>query len=79
MNPAEKAQNGLKLLKEAILELLEQNADGLTNAKIAKMLDIKSDYQGVQKDYLSWSILGLLLNEGKIKRKARLYFSSNKK
>jgi len=78
MKPADKAKSGLNLLKQAILELLEQNTDGLSNAKIAQMLDIKSDYQGVQKDYLSWSILGLLLNEGKIRRKGRLYFLRTK-
>jgi len=74
MKPVEKAQQGLSLLKEAILEILEQKQDGLTNAEIADLLEIRSDYQGTQKDYLSWSVLGLLFNEGKIVRKGRKYF-----
>ena len=73
MNPCEKAQEGLGLLKEAIIELLEQNSSGLTNAEIAKSLEIRSDYKGSQKDYLSWSVLGLLMNEGIIKREGRKY------
>ena len=47
---------------------------GLTNAEIARLLEIQSDYQGSQKDYLSWSVIGLLFNEGKIMRKGRKYF-----
>lgn len=74
MKPVEKAQEGLSILKEAILELLGQKSDGLTNAEIAKMLDIQSDYLGGQKDYLSWSVLGLLLNEKKVVRDGRRYF-----
>ena len=73
-DPRKQAQEGLSLLKEAILILLAENPGGLTNAEIAGMLDIHSDYQGSQKDYLSWSVLGLLLNEGKIVREARRYF-----
>ena len=74
MKPVEKAQEGLSLLKEAILELLDLKSDGLRNAEIADILEIHSDYQGSQKDYLSWSVLGLLLNERKIVRKGRKYF-----
>lgn len=62
------AQQGLDLLKRAILETIRQNPEGITNAQLADALDIRSDYAGGQKDYLSWSILGLLLNEGKIQR-----------
>lgn len=74
MNPHEQAQQGLKLLKEAILGILAQKSDGLRNAEIAEILEIHSDYQGEQKDYLSWSVLGLLLNEGRVVRKGNKYF-----
>ena len=78
MEPYEQAQKGLELLKEAILELLTQKTDGLRNAEIAELLGIRSDYQGEQKDYLSWSVLGLLLNEGKVVRKDNKYFVAGK-
>ena len=78
MKPNEKAQKGLKLLEEAILEILAQKSDGLRNAEIAEILEIHSDYLGEQKDYLSWSVLGLLLNEGKVVRKGNKYFVAGK-
>ena len=78
MNPHEKAQQGLELIKEAILGILAQKSDGLRNAEIAELLEIRSDYQGEQKDYLSWSVLGLLLNEGKVVRKGNKYFVAGK-
>lgn len=74
MKPHEQAQKGLELLKEAILRILAQKSDGLRNAEIAELLEIRSDYQGEQKDYLSWSVIGLLLNEGKVVKKDNKYF-----
>ena len=79
MEPYEQAQKGLELLKEAILGILTQKTDGLRNAEIAELLGIRSDYLGEQKDYLSWSVLGLLLNEGKVVRKDNKYFVTEKK
>jgi len=78
MKPHEKAQRGLELVKEAILDILDQKSDGLRNAEIAEILEIRSDYQGEQKDYLSWSVLGLLLNEGKVVKKDGKYFVAGK-
>jgi len=73
-DPRTQAQQGLMLLKEAILCTLADNTQGLSNAEIAELLDIRSDYQGAQKDYLSWSVLGLLLNERRVVRRGRRYF-----
>ena len=64
----ERAQIGLKLLKEAILELAKANPKGVTNADAASLLGLRSDYGGGSKDYLSYSILGMLLREGKMQR-----------
>jgi len=64
----ERAQLGLELLKAAILELAKANPEGITNSDAASLLGLRSDYRGKQKDYLSYSVLGLLLREGKIKR-----------
>jgi hypothetical protein len=64
----ERAQLGLEFLKTAILELAQANPEGITNSDAASLLGLRSDYRGKQKDYLSYSVLGLLLREGKIKR-----------
>ena len=57
----EKAQLGLSLLKEAVLELAQANTKGVTNADVCHSLGLHSDYAGGSKDYLSWSVLGLLI------------------
>lgn len=64
----ERAQLGLDLIKTAILELVKANPDGITNSDAASLLGLRSDYRGKQKDYLSYSVLGLLMREGKIVR-----------
>jgi hypothetical protein len=74
MEPKEKAKQGVLGLEEAILELLAAHPEGLRNADIAQELDIRSDYKGGGKDYLSWSMLGRMMNAGKVVRKGRKYF-----
>lgn len=64
----EKSQIGLSLLKDAVFELAKANTEGITNADACKTLGLQSDYLGGSKDYLTWSILGLLMREGKISR-----------
>lgn len=64
----ERAQLGLQLLKTAVLELARANPSGIKNSDAASQLGLRSDYRGKQKDYLSYSVLGLLLREGKIVR-----------
>jgi|SRR5690606_23754447 len=68
MGVKEKAQLGLNLLKEAVLELIKANPRGITNSETASLLGLRSDYGGGSKDYLSYSILGILMREGKITR-----------
>jgi hypothetical protein len=70
----EKAQIGLALLKEAVLELAKANPAGISNADAASLLGLRSDYGGGSKDYLSYSVLGILMREGKLERS-----STNKK
>jgi len=62
----EKAQLGLKLLKDSITLLAEENSDGITNSDCAHYLGLQSDNDGKQQDYLTYSILGLLLKDGVI-------------
>jgi hypothetical protein len=64
----ERAQLGLQLLKAAIVELAQANSSGITNSEAASALGLRSDYRGKQKDYLSYSILGLLLREHRVVR-----------
>jgi len=64
----ERAQVALSMLKEAVLEMVKANGLGVTNSDVASLLGLRSDYGGGSKDYLSFSILGLLMREGKIQR-----------
>ncbi|MCX6900805.1 MAG: GIY-YIG nuclease family protein [Verrucomicrobia bacterium] len=72
----ERAQIGLEFLKSAILELARANPEGIANADAASLLGLRSDYRGRQKDYLSYSVLGLLLREGKVRRSTRRHIAS---
>ena len=65
----EQAQLGLAMLKNAVTKLIDANADGVTNSDVAALLGLRSDYRGRQKDYLSYSVLGLLLREGRVRRR----------
>lgn len=64
----EKAELGLGLLKDAVLELAKANAKGVRNSDVSKALGLQSDYAGGSKDYLAWSLLGLLMREGRMRR-----------
>ena len=65
----EKAQIALNHLKGADVRNDEKPIkDGVTNYEVAKSLGLQSDYGGGSKNYLSYSLLGILMREGKIKR-----------
>jgi uncharacterized protein len=64
----EKAQLGLSLLKDAVLELTRANVKGISNSDAASLLGLRSDYGGGSKDYLSYSVIGILMREGKLER-----------
>jgi len=66
MNPADKAQHALDAMKVAILEQLARYPDGVGNSELARNLGLESNFQGKQKNYLSWSVIGLLVNEGRV-------------
>ncbi len=65
----ERAQLGIEFLKTAVLDLAKANPDGISNSDAASLLGLRSDYRGRQKDYLSYSVLGLLLREGRVRRR----------
>jgi hypothetical protein len=64
----EKSQMALELLKSAVMELAKANPSGISNSDAAKYLGLQSDYGGGSKDYLSYSIIGLLMKEGRLVR-----------
>lgn len=64
----EKAQIALELLKAAVMELAKANPSGISNSDAAKYLGLQSDYGGGSKDYLSYSVLGILMREGRVRR-----------
>lgn len=61
MTPEDKAQQGIKLLKESVLETI-QSRRGITTVDITQQLDLhipNNDY-GMKSQYLTTSILALL-------------------
>ena len=66
VNNHDKARSGLELIKEAILSELKAHPHGMTNAEIVHQLGLESDFEGQNRNYLSWSILGILIGEGKV-------------
>lgn len=82
MNPKRKAQFGRDLLEEAVVDLLAAKGESMSHAEIVRALDIASDFEGTQTNYLSWSILGLLVNDGTVRyegtKKHRVYSLSKR-
>ena len=65
----EKAQMALELLKASVMELASANQNGISNSDAAKYLGLQSNYGGGSRDYLSYSVIGLLMEEGRLARK----------
>ena len=64
----EKAQIALQLLKSTVPEFARANPNSVTNADAASLLGLRSDYGSGSKDYLSYSILGMLMRDGMLRR-----------
>ena len=68
------------MLEEVILTALSQHPNGLYNSELARALRLESDYKGRQTNYLTYSLLGGLLAQGRIreeKRDRRIYYLVN--
>jgi hypothetical protein len=61
------ASDALKQMEEAILALLGKY-EGLTNSEIAEKLNLHSSHEGGQKDYLTYSVLGILMDKKKVEK-----------
>jgi len=68
MRPSERAANARAELEEAILNYLKEHPEGAINNQIARDLGLESDFDGRQKNYLSYSILGGLMARGLVIR-----------
>lgn len=69
----EKAQIGLGLVKSAVYEFARANRMGVTNADVANSLGLQSEHMGGSINYLSYSVLGLLMRDLKVKYVDRRY------
>ncbi len=66
MIPRQTAQEGLSMLKDAILAYLHSHHGQARHADIVENLGLHSDFEGKSRNYLSYSVLGILMNEGKV-------------
>ena len=71
MTTEEKAAAGVRYLKEAILEYLGAHPDGVPHSQIVTDLGLQSSYEGGQQNYLSFSVLGLLLADQEVRYERR--------
>lgn len=53
---------GLTKIESAIICFIKNHPEGVSNGQIAHELGLESDIEGKHKNYLSWSILGNLVN-----------------
>jgi hypothetical protein len=78
MTPQQKAAAGVAHIKDAILDYLAQHPDGVRHSQIVTDLGLESSYEGKQKNFLSWSVVGLLLAERRVRYErrgsAKIYF-----
>lgn len=80
MTAQEQAQEALGQLKEAVVAYLADHPEGCSNVNVADALGLRSDFEGRNQDNMSWSILGLLVNENRVRyekaNNRRRYFAS---
>jgi len=76
----QQAQSARRELENSITEFLKTKPAGLTNSEIARELGLETDFEGRQKNYLTYSILGGLLARGAVRRQEvsgkKLFFAS---
>ena len=70
------AQTGLRRIEDAILVLLHHNPHGLRNVQVAGLHSI---VRGGQRNYLTYSVLGGLVEQGRISwdAESKLFYASN--
>ena len=69
MTPREKAQSGLKLLKEATRDYIAAHPEGIRSRKVREDLGLNSeDIHGEHKHYLFWGLWHLLQSDGGVRK-----------
>jgi hypothetical protein len=71
MTAREKAQDGLRQLKEATVEYLATRPQGARTKEVREALglNLDSDLEGQHKGFLFWGLFNLLRQEGKVERR----------
>jgi hypothetical protein len=64
--PRDKVEAGLWLIEEAIVELLTQRGDWVKHSEIQDELNLRSEYKGGYKGFLSGRILERLVEQNRI-------------
>jgi hypothetical protein len=65
-----RASEALAELERVILDYLKTRPTGAINNEIAKELGLESDFDGRQRNYLTYSLLGGLVRRGLVVRKS---------
>ncbi len=68
LTPKVKAECGVWLIEQAIIELLTERGDWVWHSEIQDELNLRSEYKGANTGYLSGSILDRLVNQNRILR-----------
>lgn len=67
---AQQAQQARATLEDIIVDALSEQPEGLYN-ELARLLDLESAYEGRQSNYLTYSLSGGLLTDGRVKKEKR--------
>jgi hypothetical protein len=62
----ERVQMALKMIKDEVVAMAELNPQGITNAQVTNKLGLQSTHDGQHRNYLSHSILGVLMLDDRI-------------
>jgi hypothetical protein len=67
----DRARQARAILEETIVDALDGQPGGFYNNELTRLLDLESDYEGRQSNYLTYSLLGGLLTDGRVKKEKR--------
>lgn len=73
MKPQEKAAKGIELIKQSIVDYLEQHRNGVRNSEIGRELGLHRDPNKFTRTF-SRQLLEELIHEGRISPPKRRYF-----